>query len=323
MNFTENEIQEITSEIIDVFSKRLAQELQGESEELVDRIVRTHRDRLSRVSWKAASKWCKFDEDGPVLMPDGTRIYYRKGNTEVVVSEFSPQVRFLKFKGSLVHKKKSSDNITLSQAEEVLHYSLPLPYTVFIFKFIDGTFSSVKLAFSDKPLRKLEEKPLKPFLTNIDSNLSICLGVSFDRSKLIQHNIVQQIAYVLDYYWQSVFTDEWSSHFWTSMQSFAESDPRMSSLDSWQKLGIENPLQVIEDVNWLQHTEESFGDILVKLLEDDVVDSQFREDLYENISNECVNEIANAFKTSFEIVQERSLASAKDKCTEIIKNKFS
>lgn len=285
--------EEIVKKLVNKSISRFRQDVEGENEELIDRTLRQFRSRLSRRIWKNAQQWCKWDENGPVLMPDHTRIYYRKGSTEVVLQEFPPQVRLLKFRGDLFNKTESTQFLNEEERKSVRHFSLALPYVIFMFKFTSGNFVEVRCAFSDRPLKRLQEQPLRPFLSNIDSNLVVCLGLSFDRAGLETGNLTQQIALVLNHFWSSVFTDEWSAHFWNTRTQL--NDPRLASFEAWQNATEENPLFVIEDVKWLPHQEEQFGDIFVRMLEDDQKNVVLLENLYETLIEEFFKDVQKSY----------------------------
>lgn len=295
-------LRNLILDFIETYNKRFKQELLGDNEEFLDRTIRNYRSKISRISWKKAQSWCKWEEDGPVLMPDNTRIYYKKGDTEVVLQEFQPQIRLMKFKGGLVSKKNSTDNVKEEEVSKSYHYSLALPYVVFIFKFINGVFIEVKCMFSDRPLKKLDEKPFKPYFSNIDTTLAVCLGQSFDKSQLIKDDIYQQVALVLNHFWHSAYNDEWSYHYWNYKSYFEKYDKRLADLNSWQNSSIDNPLFVIEDVNWLEHTEENFGDIIVKMFEGDKKDNTFQEEMYKDLIELFLDDITNTFKENIDAV---------------------
>ena len=193
-NLTKDQARPIVEELLTQALKRTKQELLGENEEFLDRLVRQYRSKIARFSWKKSQQWCKWGDNGPVLMPDYTRIYYRKGTTEVLLQEFPPQIRFLKFRGSLAKRTNSTDVVSETDFTKVFNYSLALPYVVFLFKYTDGTFSEVRCVFCDRPLRNLEERPLRPYLSNIDSNLAVCLGASFDRTQLEKENLLRIVG---------------------------------------------------------------------------------------------------------------------------------
>jgi hypothetical protein len=295
----------VVKELVARRCKKMQQEFVGENEEIMDRLLRQFQSKITRCSWKATQKWCKWNNEGPVLMPDYTRIYYRKGDTEVLVQEWPPQIRLTKFRASLVLRDDSASPVPEGDMLKVFNFSLAYPYVVFIFRFRQGKFVDVRCAFNDRPLKRLEEKPLRPYLSNLDSNLLVCLGRSFDHSKLEVGNIVQQAAYITSYFWQSVYSDEWSQHYWNSKRHFMSVDPRMATLEAWQNASSENPLFVVEDVQWLPHAEESFGDIIVRLFDDDKSSAEMGQELYQEFINEFMQEVKTTMSNNMNTVSNR------------------
>ena len=302
---SKEQAEEIVKDILFKAQSRFKQELVGENEEMLDRVLRQYRAKVARHSWKLSQKWSKWDDEGPVLMPDYTRIYYRKGKTEVILQEYPPQVRLMKFRGALVARGDSEANISEAEYNKIYHYSLALPYVIFIFKFKEGKFTEVKAMFCDRPLRRLEEKPLKPYLSNIDSNMMVCLGAGFDRSQLLKNQLTQQIALVLSHFWNSAYTDEWSSHFWTCRSHFQETDQRLASMGNWQEASQDNSLFVVEDVDWLPHTEDSFGDIIVRMFQDEQLDANLQENIYEELVDTFFDEIKKTIQENTDVVGEK------------------
>jgi hypothetical protein len=298
-----DQAKQIITELLTVAHKRFKQDIAGENEESLDRVVRQFRAKVARSSWKASQHWCKWNDDGPVLMPDYTRIYYRKGSTEVVLQEFPPQIRLMKLKGSLVSRNSSTENMPEAEYAKTRHFSLALPYVIFIFKFLNGRFNEVRCAFSDRPLKRLEEKPLRPYLSNIDSNLAVCLGASFDHNQIVPNDIAQQSALVLNHFWHSSYSDEWSSHFWAYKSHFQRQDPRLATMDSWQENSTDNPLFVIENVKWLEHTEENFGDIIVKMFDNDKENNELHEDLYNSLVDNFLDDVVKTFSKNIEHIE--------------------
>jgi hypothetical protein len=312
---------QIIESLVTKASSRFKQELEGENDEILDRVLRQFRAKVARCSWKASQKWCKWNEDGPVLMPDFTRIYYRKGNTEILVQEFPPQVRLMKFKAALSNRENTSQELEGSP-DSIQTYSLALPYVVFLFKFVNGTYTEVRCAFNDRPLRRLEERPLRPYISNLDSNLGVCLGSSFDRSQLQVGNITQQASYVLDHFWHSAYSDEWAAHFWNSRSHFQENDQRLSSLENWQEHSQENSLFVVEDVDWLKHQEESFGDIIVSMFEGDIENNDLQEGLYTELVEKFLEDIKKTYAESVAAVEERIAKPLSEQLTEDLMNQL-
>ena len=305
--------QEIVKGLLAKVSSRFKQELEGENDEFLDRVLRQYNAKVARHSWKASQKWCKWDDDGPVLMPDFTRIYYRKGGTEILVQELPPQVRLMKFAPSLALRNNTSEAAPV--ASQPLHYSLALPYVVFIFKFVNGIFVEVRCAFNDRPLKRLEERPLRPYLSNLDTNLGVCLGAEFRerlRPQLIKDNVTQQASLVLDHFWNTSYSDEWATHYWNTKEHFQRADERLASLESWQSASEENPLFVVEDVDWLKYQEESFGQMIVRMLETDQDNVAFHEELYQELVKEFFSDLKETFGQNVAAIDERLSESMVD-----------
>lgn len=308
MSITKEQAKDLAADLIKKSLRRLRQEIIGENEEVLDRVVRQYRTQVARQTWKVAQKWSKWENDGPVLMPDNTRMYYRKGNTEVLIQEYAPQVRLMKFTGSLA---KRADSQALIEADafmdKIYHYSLALPYMVFMFKFVDGMFENVRCLFCDRPLKRLEEQPILPYLSNIDSNFILCLGTSFDKQELERGKITQQVALIMDHFWHSSFKDEWSQYFWKNKTHFSGQDSRLTTLEAWQEASIENPLFVIEDVQWMKFKEGNFGDIVVKMLEKDTSNNQLQEELYSDLVDNFMTDLKKTFMDNITVAEHRLL----------------
>lgn len=269
------------------------QELNANSEELIDDTLKKCKSESARISWAMAQKWCKWQtNNGPVLMPDKVRLYYRRGDTEVVLQEHSPQVRHIKFISKLLNESASDPKTDSS----VHSFSLALPYINFIYVFKKGVLDKTMITFCDRPLKTLEEKPMKPYLSNINDAMKLCHGAAYLRESLIPNNITQQISYTLDVFWQTVYLDEWSSNFWAYKSYFKDKDPRLATLEAWQEATLENPLFVIENVEWIPYNDfDDYGSMLASFFDYDALDTSFQQDVFQELSNQLFDE----FKTEF------------------------
>jgi len=305
MKILSEDVQKLFHVIVD----RFKQELNGENEELLDRIVNSYNAKLTRIAWKESQKWCKWAEDGPVLMPNYTRIYYRKANTEVILQEFPPQTRLLKFTPSLIEEDVSM----VTTDTEIKSFLLALPYVIFIFQFKDGKYQTAQCMFSDRPLQSLEERPMRPYFTNIDPEFRICLGKGFNYDKLQVGNLTQQVNYILDHFWQSIFSNEWHGHYWDNKRHFKVTDSRLATLDAWQAATLNDPLFVIDDVNWLK-IEDDFGDLIVQIFNTTVGDqAQFTESLFQEFSTGMLDELKAIISNNILAVEDKLLKMDVDK----------
>jgi hypothetical protein len=281
--------------------RRFREECMGDIEQHVNHVIEEYKDVVVSRSWKIAQKWVKWDDvnEHPVLWPDYTRLYYRKGNMELLVQEFPPQIRVLQFTEALL--KKTSNEGVISRGGTIHNFSLALPYVVFVFKFQEGDFSEVYVGFSDRPLKTMREPIYRPYLSNISSDLKVCLGSNFSREHLLRGNLTQQSAYVLGHFWQTAYNDELSSHYWNYKTHFAH-DSRLKDLPSWQNASIDNPLFVIDNVNWLNHSVECWGDMISSLSNFDSVDVEFNKEIYKSMLDGFEEKIKTVIATHIENV---------------------
>lgn len=129
---------------------------------------------------------------------------------------------------------------------------------------------------------------------------------------MLKDNIVQQSAFVLSHFWQTIYSDEWSYHYWACKGHFQQSDPRMATLEAWQEASVENPLFVVEDVPWLQHQEENFGDMIVRLFEDDKGNVELHEELYNELVDNFLQDVTKTFQDNIDTIEEKAVANSLD-----------
>jgi hypothetical protein len=79
----------------------------------------------------------------------------------------------------------------------------------------------------------------------------------------------------------------------------------MVTLDAWQEASVDNPLFVIEDVNWLKHDEENFGDIIVRMFDDDTGNLELHEELYNELVDNFLQDVAKTFQENLDAIEEK------------------
>lgn len=279
------------------FIDKFYQELKGENEEVLNRLVHSYKDEISKIIWKNTQKWCKWD-DAERLTPNNTRFYYRKNKTEIVVQEFAPQTRLLKIDKTIYPYGASISS------EEYKSYSIALPYTVFIFKFVDGMFDSLYCTFLESPIKKFEDEPVLPYLPNIQ-DFEVCLGFNFKHTNLIKEDLTQQCAYVLDFFWNSVFTQEHTTYCQIYHEHFTRiNDSRMVSWEAWEEASVKDPFFVIDDVQWKKSEFYNFGDLISFALKN-AGDDELKQSVFDEISEEILEDIKKIILNNVEKVRER------------------
>lgn len=286
-------VQGIVTNLTNDISARVKQEMLGESEVKLKQVLQKYKSKVTRLAYHASQKWCKWSDDGPVMMPDYTRMYYRKGDTEAMVMEFPPALRLMRFKNRLLYPRLNEEgkSYTVKDPDKIVSFTLALPYVGFIFKFVEGMFQEVYTFFSPKPLSRLSQKPCKPYMSNVE-NFKVCMGREFvakDLTKELEKgNLTQQAALVLFHFWNTVHSDEWSSGWWTYKDHFAN-DERLADPMKWQEASVADPLFVIDDVNWIEHNEE-LGDLVVRLFDQDQKVAQFQQELFAQASDTLIDD---------------------------------
>jgi hypothetical protein len=92
----------------------------------------------------------------------------------------------------------------------------------------------------------------------------------------------------------------------------------MSSLENWQEASINNPLFVIEDVKWLKHSEESFGDMIVRLFENDTTDAAFQHELYNDLIETFFGEIKKIISENYATAESKVSINYDDLASQLL-----
>lgn len=281
---TDRELAKLVGEFKNIIVDTYRQETLSGLDDVCNDIMKEFKATAGRRCWKLSQQWCQWDNE-PILQPNQSRLFYRKGNTDIMVIEQDPAIRTLSFNESFGSNQGS--------------YNLAMPYVVFVFRFLKGCFHDVYAMFNDKPLGDLSEKPLRPYLTNIGDDLRVCLGKTFTlpSDDLSYHQAVQ---YVLNYYWNASHSNEWNSHFHSNMQHFEGCDGRLATLKAWSDASIKNQLFVIDDVNW-QTYNRSIGDLIVGLTKGDNKVREFEDVLFADLIQDFVRQVSSGLKSALEI----------------------
>ena len=276
-------MNEMKSQFVNGYRQEALSELDGQCTEVLKQFKAT----IGRRCWKLSQKWCQWGDNRPILQPNNSRLFYRKGKTDIMVIEQDPQVRTLRFNSTF---------------DEQGSYNVALPYVVFIFRFIDGNFTDVYCMFNDKPLGDLSERPIKPYLTNIDGPLKCCLGKTLNLPKGLNYN--QTVQYVLNYFWTAEHSNEWNDHWNSNQRYFAANDGRLATLANWAEATQDNPLFVIDNVQWQRH-DRTIGDLIVGLTKTDTTAREFEETIFQDLVSEFLSSVQNAMSTSLKQSSEK------------------
>lgn len=277
----ENDIND--KDLIDFMKKyrsKLANEYKQEFasclKDQVSGVCNQFKQNLGRSFWKKWQKWCDWGPQGPILQPNQSRLFYKKGDVEVMVIEENPQVRTLFFGDDFSYAEKSS-------------YSLSLPYVVYLFTFHDRTFRSLHCFFNDRPLSDLDDKLYIPFLTNIN-DFQCCLGNSFLIPSDARNDHNKIVQYTLNYFWNAAHNHHWDYNFRSNINHFKRSDARLASLQAWEENTLKNPLFVIDDVSWMQG-QVSLSSMILKMVKSNVAIRNLEEDIFSVLAEDLLKDV--------------------------------
>ena len=125
---SDREVAELLNDLKSHFVNGYRQETLSVLDESCTEVLKQFKATVGRRCWKLSQKWCQWGDNRPILQPNKSRLFYRKGNTDIMVIEQDPQVRTLRFNPSF---------------SESGSYNVALPYVVFIFRFINEKFTDV------------------------------------------------------------------------------------------------------------------------------------------------------------------------------------
>jgi hypothetical protein len=283
----DREIVTLLNEMKSAFANGYRQETLSVLDEGCTEVLKQFKATIGRRCWKLSQKWCQWGDNRPILQPNKSRLFYRKGNTDIMVIEQDPQMRTLRFNSSF---------------SETGSYNVALPYVIFIFRWIGGSFTDVYCMFNDKPLGDLSERPIKPYLTNIDCETRCCLGKTFKLPSDLNYN--QTVEFILSYFWSAEHSNEWNEHWKYNQGYFETTDGRLATLSAWQDASQDNPLFVVDNVSWQKHTR-SIGDLIVGLTKTDTKAREFEETIFQDLVAEFLSSVSRAMTVSLEQSSEK------------------
>lgn len=275
-------LEKVVQSVSNTFSERYKQEFISLNQESLENCIRKYKDVAAQITWRNAQQCCKWTENGPVLTPDKSRIYYRRGDREIVLQEHAPQLRNLRF-------EREGD-------KKVISHTLALPYINFLFVFNKGMLEKTLVTFCDQPLKNLKEPIYKPYFSNISDTMNLCYGHSFNTKDLKKGELTQQIVYTLDLFWQTIFKMEWTTNFLAYKNHFSVTDERLATLEKWEENSIEDFLFVL-DVKWLKwNSYEDYGSLITSMFNStDSMDAKFQNNLYSELVEQLSSDISSEF----------------------------
>lgn len=282
----------ITDALVTEFLKRIQsrsrQELIVRLEDKVKPPLEDLKDRVARRIWMLSQHWMEWGADEPILYPTGsaggTKLYYRKGTTAVLLYEQSPQIRAVVFAPELIAPDADEPG-------RKFYLSLGFPHVVFAIHFVNGRYQGIYVFYLREALTSLHQRPLCPNLPNIDNNsMKVCHG-DFSTKEYKDGDINGQSIGAIDHFWRSQFNGSWTELYKRSQTL----DPRLATPRKWEAASKQNPMFPL-GIEWPETTYLTFRHFLTRLFESD----QKVQELNQKLFNDLVSETASELQTLME-----------------------
>lgn len=193
---------------------------------------------LSKSLMDATVNFLEKSKDATVdlpVFPVGTRYIKQDGAVLNVVIEQQPQARTLLFTELAVARLADAHSKTNSTGTaRTVPYHLSLPYTVFVFQFVNGEYSpdGFSVYFRISPLGAITDELAKCPFPNISDPGRVCMGdFRVDTNKKID----DQCQQVIGAFWQSVFGHDLIYRFakWLTLNNM--------TIEQYQQKSKDNP----------------------------------------------------------------------------------
>ncbi len=225
--------------------KRLCNEIRATA----DGITAQFRHALSDKLWKCYQQYKR--DDGPIMLPKGTRVAYTKGIRTVLLIEEEPTVRCLSF-SQAVDDGPSIAGVT---RKGFRRYNLSLPYLYFMTTFDDQKCASFSVFLSNTRMKDMSHKLHPVPLPNVwrdkrnhgEIHFPMCMGENTNGesfwSTINGLSIPEQTEAMISGFWSRTFNGHLGEGVYKSI------DKRLSSLSNWEKESQQDPLFTLT-INW-------------------------------------------------------------------------
>ena len=226
----------------DAVLERVQQGVAAQLQEDTAPVVQQFVINLSKSLMDATVNFLEKSKDATVdlpVFPIGTRYIKQDGQVLNIVIEQQPQARTLLFTETAVARLADAHS-KVNSARMVSHH-LSLPYTVFVFQFVNGQYQyspdGFSVYFRISPLGAITDELAKCPFPNISDPGRVCMGdFRVDTSKKID----DQCQQVIGAFWQSVFGHDHIERFakWLTLNNM--------TIEQYQQKSKDNPFVALK-----------------------------------------------------------------------------
>lgn len=203
---------------------------------------RKHRVKIADLT-ERLSETRKTSLTTPIL-PAGAIHYAKKGERELVVCQFEPQIK------SVVWTDLNRTNAQ-QRKSDLNRYALAFPYIIIICLIADGNivygdYNFPKIFYRVSPISSLNDDLFHTNLQNVSKETHwLCLHPEYEATKT--GNIEHQVNALVSELWSGIFTDNMGGN--DDFQLSRNINHSIDSVEKWQKISADDPLFVL-GINW-------------------------------------------------------------------------
>lgn len=237
-----NEIVRTMASTVETTVEETCKRLCNEIRATADGITAQFRHALSDKFWQCYQQYKR--DDGPIMLPKGTRVAYTKGIRTVFLIEEEPTVRCLSFSQAV----DDGPSIAGVSRQGFRRYNLSLPYLYFMTTFDDQKCVSFSVFLSNTRMNDMSHKLHPVPLPNVwrekrnhgDLHFPMCMGENADGesfwSTINGLPIPRQTEALISGFWSRTFNGHLGAGVYKTI------DERLSSLSRWEEESQQDPL---------------------------------------------------------------------------------
>ncbi len=215
-----------------------------------ERIEDTFKDFRTSVLSGLREQFIDFQgarKDGALdcLLPPQTRFFFKKEGSVILVLEFPPERRTIKFEKNFVTQEIGM-NEELRRRHETddkrMEFQLSFPYTVFVVHCIGEATPQLYCFYRNSPLKNLSDELYFPNIPNCFDSGKICIRIEEAKSTIFADQILEAIGQ----FWNSKFSNDLRNNHYDAMSLL---EPRLKNIWTWENASAQNPRFPLE-VQW-------------------------------------------------------------------------
>lgn len=193
--------------------------------------------------WAQCQPRSAFPDGSPI--PDPVRYIHTRGDATLVVIELSPQVRRVRW-------VSDTSPIRYGEGTKYDSVNLAFPFIIIPVLFRGGAITGCQqLFYRTRPLSSEDDSLFLPNVLNVAKAYDYLCWFCLKKMEEVSHLPYQRkVEKVIEHLWEAGFNESADSHgsYWSRMRE-ANLDPRISSIENWERATEADPLFILK-VPW-------------------------------------------------------------------------